>query len=610
MDKNQKNLLIELMNHETLSGKDLASRIQMSTRSVRTIIKNINENIIGARIESGSFGYQLHIEDSELFLSYLQGNQDDTSRFLYLFNRFIDNQNYLKIDDLCDELYLSRTQLKQELKKLRQYFVEHGIMIETKAHYGMRLDGNEINIRKAIGHLQDYPIDKSIFEQIKKILISSIANYDFVVTDDNLENISHYLYIAYIRTSKHHFVSIDEAWMKEIKEEKEWLLASSMMILMSHILNMEYQEGEVAYLTMHLCGKNSQQTSQLYIDQEIYNVVNEFLKVIEKSSGILLSTDLNLQASLSLHMIPLLKRIQYQMYMDNPLLLDIKKRLIVAYELAVKGCELINKHYHCQLPDDEIAYFALHINLSLEQKKNHIYKKNILLVCSSGVGSARLLEYFFKEHFRDYIDILDVCSLLELENHNMEPYDCIFTTVPLSRQISIPIFMIHSLMGYEDTLKISHQLKQLNQIPIMQYFPKQLFFADQQFSSKEEAIHQIIKQCHQYYQLPDSFESLVLEREQLATTEFNDFVAFPHSHRPVTSQTFVSVTILKKPLLWKNHHIRIILLSSIENKMIKELDHFYQAISTFLSQQTLQWELIQNPTYEQLQEIMKKVQKQ
>ena len=43
--------------------------------------------------------------------------------------------------------------------------------------------------------------------------------------------------------------------------------------------------------------------------------------------------------------------------------------------------------------------------------------------------------------------------------------------------------------------------------------------------------------------------------------------------------------------------------------MIKELDHFYQAISTFLSQQTLQWELIQNPTYEQLQEIMKKVQK-
>ena len=38
--------------------------------------------------------------------------------FLYLFNRFIDNQNYLKIDDLCDELYLSRTQLKQELKKL------------------------------------------------------------------------------------------------------------------------------------------------------------------------------------------------------------------------------------------------------------------------------------------------------------------------------------------------------------------------------------------------------------------------------------------------------------------------------------------------------------
>ena len=102
MDKNQKNLLIELMNHETLSGKDLASRIQMSTRSVRTIIKNINENIIGARIESGSFGYRLTIETPETFLAYLQRDQNgkEESRLAYLFNRFIDNQNYLKIDDL------------------------------------------------------------------------------------------------------------------------------------------------------------------------------------------------------------------------------------------------------------------------------------------------------------------------------------------------------------------------------------------------------------------------------------------------------------------------------------------------------------------------------
>ena len=70
MDKNQKMIILELMNHETVSGSNLSSVIKMSTRSVRTIIKNINEDICGAKIESGSFGYRLTIETPETFLAY------------------------------------------------------------------------------------------------------------------------------------------------------------------------------------------------------------------------------------------------------------------------------------------------------------------------------------------------------------------------------------------------------------------------------------------------------------------------------------------------------------------------------------------------------------
>ena len=76
MDKNQKMIILELMNHETVSGSNLSSVIKMSTRSVRTIIKNINEDICGAKIESGSFGYRLTIETPETFLAYLQRDQN------------------------------------------------------------------------------------------------------------------------------------------------------------------------------------------------------------------------------------------------------------------------------------------------------------------------------------------------------------------------------------------------------------------------------------------------------------------------------------------------------------------------------------------------------
>ena len=124
MDKNKKIILMELMNREFMSGNELSSFIQMSTRTVRTLIKNINEEITGARIESGTFGYKLMIDDPESLLTYLQQDtivQDEESRFMYLFQKFIHHKTYLKIDDLCEELYISRTQLKQSLKSFRTY---------------------------------------------------------------------------------------------------------------------------------------------------------------------------------------------------------------------------------------------------------------------------------------------------------------------------------------------------------------------------------------------------------------------------------------------------------------------------------------------------------
>ena len=612
MDKNQKKILIELMNHETMSGSLLSGSIQMTTRTVRTLIKTINEDIIGAKILSGTYGYRLIIEDAQQFLAYLQQDQvaqDEESRFQYLFDKFINNHSYIKIDNLCDELYLSRTQLKQSLKELRSYLNEYDITIETKAHYGLYLQGTELNKRRAIAHFHQYKKDIQIYQQIKKIVQSCIANADYFISDDTLDNLVSHLYISYTRVLHHEYANIDDEWIQSIKTEKEYELASAIMSLMCKILNMEYREEEVAYLTMHLCGKNCKQNSHVYIDQNILDIVNEILEKLEKDSQINLTSDLNLQLALSLHMIPLMKRIQYSTYMNNPLLQEIKRNLIIAYELAVKVGEIINFHYHCNLPEDEIAYFALHLNLSLEQKKIDIHKKNILLICSSGVGSARLLEHFFKKHFNHYIQRLEVCSLHELSHQNLSLFDCIFTTVDLNQTFDIPIFMISHIMSMEDTVHITQNLEKLNQTHVIQYFPSELFFTYDSFSTKEEAIHEIVEKCHKYYELPSNFEELVNEREQLATTEFNDLVAFPHSHKPVSSSTFVSVTLLKKPLLWKNHKIRIILLSSIENNKIKELDDFYKVISTLMSDQSLQWQLLNQPTYNHFIEIVERLER-
>ncbi len=598
MESHQKEIIIALMSKGAMSGEELSGIIKMTTRSVRSIVKSINEDVKGAHIISGNFGYKLDIQDPEVLISYMQENHKEEDRLTYLFMRFIDTKDYLKIDDLCEELYLSRTQLKESLKNLRLFLNDYDVSIETKVHQGLRLFGSELNIRRAIAHYEQYQKDSVLYNKIKDILISCLINDDCEISDDNLDNLTSHLYIAYKRVMDEDYIVIDHTWWEELKHEKEYPLAYSIMSVMNKMLGMTYREEETGYLTMHLCGKNTKQYEHKCIDQDILDLVNEMLLSIEEQSHISFTSDLNLQLALCLHMIPLVKRIQYGTYMHNPLVNDIRARLIVAYELAIKACLRINEKYDCNLPEDEIAYFALHINLSLEQRKTSKQKKNILLVCSSGVGSARMLEYFFKQHFSSDISRLEVCSLHELNQMNVHDFDCIFTTVPISHEVSIPIFMIHTLMNKSDTIKIQEKLKTLDQSNIAQYFPKELFFANSLYETKEEAIHQLIKECHKYYDLPSNYESLVLERESMATTELNDLIAFPHSHKPVSSRTFVCVAILKKPILWKQRRIRLIFLSSVDNHVEKELEDFYKVISTLLSDATLQWQLINHPDYD------------
>lgn len=608
MEKNEKILLMKLTSQDHINGQTLASYIGMSSRSVRTLIKRINQTIQGAVIESGSFGYRLVIHDSDAFLKYMQNDTYEVvDRFSQLFYLFIENDEYLKIDDLCEKIYLSRAQLKLELKKIRAYFSEYGVMISTKAHYGMYLQGNEFNIRKAIFSYKDLHIEQDNYNKVKQILISAISNYDLIVDDEILQNLTRYVYISCQRIIENKYIDLSNDWLEDLKEEKEWNYACGIMMILKNMLHIEYNENEIGYLTIHLCGINHN-FDTVHIDQEIYQIIHMMLSVVDESSGLQLSKDFNLQLSLSFHLFPLIKRIKYKTYMFNPLTKEIKQKFIIAYELALKGCKVINECFNCQLPEDEIAYFALHINLSLEQNFVHIQKKNIMVVCSSGLASAKLLEYFFKKNFNKYIQHLEVSSVYELDFKDLSTYDVIFTTVPLNIQTTIPIITISHLMDYQDKDKIAQSFRNMN-YDVMHYFPKDLFFVCDSFETKEEAIHKIVNECKKNYELPNEFEQFILEREKMASTEFNKWIAFPHCNKPITDQTFVSVTVLKKPLLWNKEKIRIILLSSVEKTSIKDLDDFYQLISTFLMDETLQWRLIQNPKYEILKQIIQEINK-
>lgn len=66
-------------------------------------------------------------------------------------------------------------------------------------------------------------------------------------------------------------------------------------------------------------------------------------------------------------------------------------------------------------------------------------------------------------------------------------------------------------------------------------------------------------------------ESLnLIEREGLSSTEIALNIAFPHCH--ISGKSFLSVAMLKQPIIWKNNVVQLILLMGLNQEDLKVKD--------------------------------------
>jgi len=359
MERDAKRILIELSKRDAILGEELAFLVHKSSRSVRKIIRLINDEIIqfGAQIESGTnFGYRLTTKDLKTLQSEIdkweaENAITDENRVTRIISILANQKNYIKIDDLCDQLYLSRTQLKQSLNNLRRYLKAHNLGLEVKPHHGIRIFGDELDIRRAISK-QIFEKNKSRlpsdeFGSIKDIVTSCFVNTDYLISDDALNDLVKQIAIQCQRIENDCLVSFAPERLSLIEHEYEHPIAKQIMFLLNKIHGVRFFPQEVAFLTMHLSGMNANLHASIYLDKDAFYFIEEILKVLEEQSIYHFSQDLNLRLALAQHMLPLLKRIQYMLFLKNPLLSEIKTKLLEAYDLAIKVATVINEAYMC-----------------------------------------------------------------------------------------------------------------------------------------------------------------------------------------------------------------------------------------------------------------------
>lgn len=620
--------LIDIIDaHPDIDPVDLAERFSVSDRSVRTYVRKTNEALGScAQIEKRrGGGYSLRVLNASAFAALrardAHAGQDAVpttpeARVDYLLNDLLSRADWITVDDLASILFVSRNVITSDLRQVAATLERFGLVLEKRPHYGIRVTGPEMLRRLCLANLTlDCIIGtggSASLDVIARCVSESLAEEDFQINSAAYQNLLVHIAVAVERIRANCYVHMEPEHLERMRSTPEYLIAKKVAAAVERELTAELPEEEIGYIAIHLAGKQTLYTpgsdadANLVISDEVWNVVSRMLEMVWNAFHFDFRNDLELRMNLARHIVPLSVRLRYRMRIDNPLLSDIKQRFPVAYSMALESSCILAEEYGNALSEDEVGYIALAFALAIERQKSERPRKNILVVCASGQGSARLLEWRYRQEFGTWLDRIETCDVAHVASRDLTGIDYVFTTVPLERKLPVPVREVKYFLDDGDVNSVRRILsgEAAAAAPLAAYFDERLFLGALDAEDKDGALDALCARVAEVHDVPGDFRALVQRREELAQTCFGNLVAMPHPVTPVTTSTFVAVAVLNHSVSWNGQEVRAVFLVSVSSLRDQKLDAFYRGMARLLTSREAIQKLVSNPDFATLLDVI------
>ena len=599
---------------------ELADILNISDRTCRKYIKILSEILIKKNVEIESkprFGYLLkdnNISENELFHNEVKKIPNSANdRLIYLINKLISEDRYIKLFDVSEEIYTSSKTLSQDLKKVSELLENYNLFLERKPYYGIRLQGNEIDIRNFYIDVLEKRLNENDIEDNVKLKIVEIAenisiNFrgkNIKISDISLQNLAISFYVTLNRIDKNYLIEdIIENEDELFKVKKGEIKACINDLKNIFNLKKDMSERDVDYLTIRFITTETMTYSSIKnLDvKDIQKLIEDIFFYINVTFKIDLSNDEMLYKNLYTHLIALVIRLRFGIKTQNPLIDDIKKNIPFEYNLSQYVCSRIGEKYSKELSEDEVGYIAVILHMAKEINKRN-RKKNILLICPSGRGISKFLTYTFKNSFSEYLNEINACGLSDLKYINLDEIDIVFSLVDDKLNINKPVYKIKYFLNSDDLENIKKILDD-NKEYVNSIFAKELFFHFEEEINKKDLISFISNKFKEYIKFNDDLESLIIEREKLGMTEISEDVAIPHPIHVIPSVNKIAVCLLDKSIKWINNEVKIVLFMLINNSN-GENEKIYKLLTKVVNDKKIIDKILKNPIYENYINILK-----
>ncbi len=626
---------------QPLTSEYLANVAEVTSRTIREDVKTLDHILVkhGACINSlKGKGYQLVIENDLEFRNFLNDEiKDETSeaqpspdlpedRIQYLIRRFLLAENYLKLDDLADEMHISKSTIQNDIRQAKKIIDGYGVTLEKRPNYGLKVKGSEVKLRYAVSEfvfnrnervmnmvIRDQLaklIDEESLQELWTTILAQIKSHGITLSDIAVNNLFIHMVIAYRRIKSGHHVSIVKQDLKEIIDKKEYEVAKQIVEKAEGILQVTYPAVEVAYIAIHLLGTKmirqsnmSEQEIGKVMEADVYELTTAALDLIEEKLNLNIRHDRELIIALGLHLKPAINRFRYGMNIRNPMLEDIKANYALAFEAGIIAGIAIEEQIGVKIDENEIGYLALHIGAAIERSKLNKRPTRCMIVCASGLGSAQLIKYKIQSKFGGLIEIAGTTEYYKLNQLQLDDVDLVISSIPIQENLSAPVIEVNTILGEKDLDKIEkHILGHANSVT--DYIKEDRVFLNQKFESKDEVLTFIYEQLKAKDIVEDGFLDAVYKREAIAPTAFGNLTAIPHPITPQTDHTFISICTLDKPILWEDKRVQFVCLLCVEKNSSEDLQNMYAMLTKIVENPSLIQQLLKCKSYNEMISIL------
>jgi lichenan operon transcriptional antiterminator len=429
--------ILELFDIEkkVLNSASMAALIGVSSRTIRNDIKECNAMIQkhGAQIQAETgVGYMLKIYDENRYEAFkdAQSNEgrkgwlknhiipsDHNDRISFIIAELLLNSLHERVvteSELADELFISLSTLKKYMKDIKKSLRRFGVEIIADRMNGIRIKGDEAQIRYCISEyifnsndlvdLAQNEFYRKLFsleeiEKVKQIILKVILKYNIHLTDIAFKNLLVHIIITLKRADGKNTTEYSKEQMMILEESIDFSVAQEIIDI---ILNQLYIDitNEVYYLTQHFISSKKLMGSgeNTQVKREYRTLIDSILSKIQMDIGIDLSVDEELISGLMIHLGAAVNRLKFNMNIRNEILAPIKKNYPLAFEMAVIASKVLTNQEKLRTNENEMGFLAIHFGAALERRKcNAKTALTAIIACGTGLSTAMFVKSNYKE---------------------------------------------------------------------------------------------------------------------------------------------------------------------------------------------------------------------